>query len=936
MKINNKFRIAKKVKYDRYNATIFEIEHIETKAKIFWIKTNHKIMFTEIAFNTPPINDKGITHVIEHMVLDGSEKYPSTAIFSILNGKTYSRGHNAVTDKKSTKYYFDSIFESDMLLNFKVLIDCIYKPSFLSDKNIFLREGIRFDYDEESEKLLINGTVFNEMKRQSHEIMKHNKAINRSEGDVLVSGGVPEAIINLKYEETIDYYKKYYLPSNSTIYLSGDININSFLNVLEEYYDEFKYQDIDLRKGYVNKNKNKIVELKVSVDKIIKNKKNIKINYFKQNFNYEDFAYMYLITEYLNSKNIKIRDELLKFDYCINDNLNFNISLEVSKSDDPDEVLKEIKEKLINHKWSKTKLKEEIILIKKAHTKMHKVNNELNEFIASEIEHLLNFGKGIEDLAGFYKNIEKINRENIDVVKDYLDSILDIEDYSIVVQVPKLKYVKDIEKKLENKIEKYKDRLSDDEKAKIKGEAAEYLKWNELQYNKKIKLDTKSSLNDFEVNDIEKRKIDGVTVLYSDYYDSNIIIKLVYNFDSNDISKYFMMKLLDLLYKEIDCSEDLKKKIKKLNLKHYVKTIFCVDGKNLVTNYNINFRTSKRCISYIYEVLDFLNGNIKFKNGKTVRKKINDEYKELKKVIKENRLLDKKSARSLKYYHETEVFLARRDEEILKMYEGMLKLKTKEILELLNKNLNEVIRKENLVFKYIGRKENYKEVFNDNMRKYLKSIENKLCEDKATNRMDYIPYGSREGIVTSIRTVTFEMTGKFKRYKPTYRVYNSYLYNMFFYNFCRAELGAYGVDMRCFSTKIFYMCIGDLPDIKDITSKLKAFIINIKSKDVLNEELREYMRYVSKMEVYPFKYKLDEIDNTMNGYFDGVDKEFREGVLKSYEETTIEGFYDYLDEILEIIDEKYYCSYGNENILMDNKDLFRVISDKEKILYEEG
>lgn len=221
---------ARKVGYDTSTkSTKILFEHEKSGAKLLVIKNNDLNRGFSIKFNTVADNDKGINHIIEHSVLGGSKKYPSSNILFDVSNTTYVSFVNAFTYQNMTMYPICSKSEDQLLKSTDVYLDAVFNPLLLSDQRIFEREGIRYELADAASDLTYNGIVYNEMQGNMGNIdqaaiMNASKAIYTESNQGNNSGGDPDAITTLTYKEVLATYNKNYHPSNSFMVLYGDLD----------------------------------------------------------------------------------------------------------------------------------------------------------------------------------------------------------------------------------------------------------------------------------------------------------------------------------------------------------------------------------------------------------------------------------------------------------------------------------------------------------------------------------------------------------------------------------------------------------------------------------------------------------------------------------------------------------------------------------------
>ncbi|MEN6316647.1 MAG: insulinase family protein [Clostridiaceae bacterium] len=232
-------------------------EHEKTGAKLLYIQNKDIDRSFDISFKTPAVNDTGANHILEHISVSGSQKYPLKNVLFTIANQTYSTFINAFTSQTYTSYPVSSMSETQLLKLTDVYMDCVYNPSVYNDKNIFLREAWRYEMADANAPLTINGTVYNEMKGALGSI---SSAARNNVLDVLypnsiqsnISGGDPEKIKDLTYEQIINTHKTYYHPSNSLMILYGNLDYTKFLKLInDDYLSKFDKKDVKVEDGEI-------------------------------------------------------------------------------------------------------------------------------------------------------------------------------------------------------------------------------------------------------------------------------------------------------------------------------------------------------------------------------------------------------------------------------------------------------------------------------------------------------------------------------------------------------------------------------------------------------------------------------------------------------------------------------------------------------------
>lgn len=216
-------------------------EHEETKAQVLYFKNDDPNKAFTIGFKTPPYNDNGITHILEHSVLNGSKKYPSKEPFVELIKGSLNTFVNAMTFSDKTIYPVASTNQKDFRHLMGVYLDAVFQPLFIEDPQILAQEGWHYHLEDPEDDLIYKGVVYNEMKgafgspeRQLYQQISaqlYPNSIYRYE-----SGGDPAEIPGLTQKDFVAYHQKYYHPSNSLTILYGDLDIEVAFEDLEEYF----------------------------------------------------------------------------------------------------------------------------------------------------------------------------------------------------------------------------------------------------------------------------------------------------------------------------------------------------------------------------------------------------------------------------------------------------------------------------------------------------------------------------------------------------------------------------------------------------------------------------------------------------------------------------------------------------------------------------
>lgn len=227
------------------------LEHIKSGAQLLCLPSEDENKVFFIGFRTPPIDDSGLPHILEHSVLCGSDKYPIKDPFMELSKSSLNTFLNAMTFPDKTIYPVASCNDKDLANLMDVYLDAVFYPQIHSNPNIFLQEGWRYELESPESELGMNGVVYSEMKGafSSAEDCLERYAFNSLFPDTAYgfeSGGDPAFIPTLSYESFCAFHKKLYHPSNSYIFLYGNMDMEERLNYLDQaYLKDFEKEEID-------------------------------------------------------------------------------------------------------------------------------------------------------------------------------------------------------------------------------------------------------------------------------------------------------------------------------------------------------------------------------------------------------------------------------------------------------------------------------------------------------------------------------------------------------------------------------------------------------------------------------------------------------------------------------------------------------------------
>ena len=227
------------------------LRHKKTGARVMLIENEDENKVFNIAFRTPPKNSTGVAHILEHSVLCGSREFPLKDPFVELVKGSLNTFLNAMTYPDKTCYPVASCNDQDFQNLMHVYLDAVFYPNIYKKEEIFRQEGWSYQLEDTEGPLKYNGVVYNEMKGafSSPDEVLEREIMNSLFPDTpygCESGGDPNHIPELSYEEFLQFHKTYYHSSNSYIYLYGNMDMAEKLEFIDEHYlSAFEKLEVD-------------------------------------------------------------------------------------------------------------------------------------------------------------------------------------------------------------------------------------------------------------------------------------------------------------------------------------------------------------------------------------------------------------------------------------------------------------------------------------------------------------------------------------------------------------------------------------------------------------------------------------------------------------------------------------------------------------------
>lgn len=235
------YTVIEKREIKDLNSVSYLLKHNKTGARVALLSNDDDNKVFYIGFRTPPKDSTGVAHIIEHTVLCGSDKFPVKDPFIELAKGSLNTFLNAMTYPDKTVYPVASCNDRDFQNLMDVYLDAVFHPNIYHEEKIFKQEGWHYEMEDAEDELTINGVVYNEMKGaySSPDDVLWREIMNSlypHTAYAVESGGDPDVIPELTYEDFLAFHQRYYHPSNSYIYLYGNMDMAEKLAFIDEEY----------------------------------------------------------------------------------------------------------------------------------------------------------------------------------------------------------------------------------------------------------------------------------------------------------------------------------------------------------------------------------------------------------------------------------------------------------------------------------------------------------------------------------------------------------------------------------------------------------------------------------------------------------------------------------------------------------------------------
>ena len=245
----NGFKVVDVSRWDQYDTAVVKLEHEKTKSVLYWLANDNIDRSYMMAFRTPINDNTGMPHVFEHATLGGNEKYPGANTFFEMTAKTSNTYLNALTGQYYTMYPMASTSEDQLYQYLDYYMNGLTHPLAIENPYAMMREAYRYELDDPEGQINLQGVVYSEMlgalSQSRWASYNYNRMIWPGSYVTTVSGGDPLYIPDLTIEGLREFHETYYHPSNATMYLTGDLDLPRFLELLDkDFLSQFDYKEL--------------------------------------------------------------------------------------------------------------------------------------------------------------------------------------------------------------------------------------------------------------------------------------------------------------------------------------------------------------------------------------------------------------------------------------------------------------------------------------------------------------------------------------------------------------------------------------------------------------------------------------------------------------------------------------------------------------------
>jgi len=959
-KIYYGFKLLEEHKIDEIESIGRVFYHEKSGARLLHIENGDNNKVFSIGFRTPPSDSTGVPHIIEHCVLSGSRKYTTKEPFMDMVKGSLQTFINAMTYSDKTLYPVASRNEKDLFNLMDVYLDAVFYPKIYDIPEIFMQEGWHYELFDKEDDIQIKGVVYNEMQGaySSPErilVDSIDKSLYPDTPYQYSSGGNPDVIPQLTYEDFLDFHRKYYHPSNSYIYLYGNGNIEEQLDFIDKnYLSNFNRIKVDsnikIQKPFTQKNELEAY-YHISQEESDKNRTYLSLNFvLGQNIDLETYLMNSILGPLLiDSPAAPLKKALL--DAGIGEDI-FSISTgglqpsfgivakntSIDKKEEFEKIIFDTLNNLIEQGIDKKLIQACVNMVEYDLREASRFPTKGIIYNIQSLDSWLYDGSPVSHLQ-YEKTLNQL-RKNIDTgyFENFIKEHIVNNTHSSSVTISPKKGLAD--KKagtLKEALKKYKNSLTEEE---INALIHENNRLKEIQLSDDSP-EAKASIPKLSLSDVDTKseiipqdimEIDDITFLYHNIFTSKIGYLDIY-FDISMINEE-LIPYINILAGIIGKIDTETKSYSELSNEIYSHTGGIDLGASVYMKYNRDdvfhpkFIVSGKAIgNNIIKLLELISELI-------LESKIKDEkrIKELLQQMKsriEMSIFNKghsiASRRVSSYFSPSRKYLEKLNgldfywflSHLLDEFDS----NSQEILSNLNKVYNMIFNKNNLIISFTGDEDDFSLVKN-NLNVLTGNINNEKLDPVKYN---FSQKRSNEGILSSANVQYVSKGYNFKRlgydFNGSMRVLTTILNGDYLHNRIRAQGGAYGagilVDRTGHLTTFSYRD-PNLDKTLLVYNNMGDYIENL---ELSKEELTTYIiGTISRLDPATTPHMKGQI--ATNRYISNTSQEDVQKIRDQVLNTKLEDIKAFAPVLKDTMEENYLCVLGNENKIKENKKLF--------------
>ncbi|GFN35522.1 insulinase family protein [Tepidimicrobium xylanilyticum] len=942
--------------------------HERTGAKLLHLKNDDDNKVFSIGFRTPPSDSTGVPHIIEHCVLSGSRKYTTKEPFMDMIKGSLQTFLNAMTFSDKTLYPIASRNEKDFFNLMDVYLDAVFYPKIYEIPEIFMQEGWHYEIFSEEEKIRYKGVVYNEMQGA---YSSPERILGEAIGKSLYpdtcyqysSGGNPDVIPELTYDDFLDFHRKFYHPSNSYIFLYGNGNIEKQLKHIDEnYLSNFDKAQIDstIKIQMPFSSRNEIIDYyPISSEESDENRSYLSLNFvLGKNTDPETYLMANIIGQLLvglEAAPIKkaLLDEGIGEDIFPITSGGFQPSFGIvakNTSTDRKKQFEKIIFKTLTH------LVENGIDRNLIEASINIVEYDLREasrfptkgiiYNMLSLDSWLYDGDPLVHLQ-FDKTLNQL-KSNIDTgyFENFIkEKMINNPHSSMVIIEPKKELGAEKQRALEEKLEEYKKSLSKEEINKL------------IESNRKLKRmqdtddseEAKATIPKLSLSDVELKaqpipqeviKEDKLTILNHNIFTSKIAYVDFY-FDISMIDEE-LIPYINLLIGLLGKIDTEKRPYSELSNEIYIHTgginfdVTCYDQKDNDSIYYPKLIVNAKAIgNNIIKMMDLISELITQSKIED-RKRIKELFQQMKSRI-EMTIFDAghtvAASRVSSYFSPSKKYIERLKgldfywflSDILERFDK----DSNEILANLNKVYKKAFNLNNLILSFTGDEDDFNmiksslDIVTEKLNKEeFKPIEYTFKEEKLN-----------EGILSSANVQYVSKGYNFKKlgfnYSGSMKVLSTILSRDYLHNKIRAQGGAYGAGILLDTTGHIVTYSYRDPNLDKtikVYDKMADYIDNL---NISEEELTTYIiGTISQLDPATTPHMRGQI--ATNRYISGITQEDIQKTRDEVLATKLEDLKTFVPLIDKAMKEDYLCVLGNESMIRQNEKLFNKLVQLKK------